>query len=83
MADLKLDLTNKINNDKYYAELELVRLASEPNIKYLYKVEEMSKMLDIIANANNKIHLIENVYFNENNQNKQQPSASNVITHVE
>ena len=34
MANLKLDLINKLNNDKYYEELELVRLAQDPNTNY-------------------------------------------------
>lgn len=65
MADLKQDLVNKINNDKYFAEVELVRLASEPNTNYKCKIDDMSKLLDEIALANIKIQLIENVYFKQ------------------
>lgn len=65
MADLKLDLINKVNNDKYFAEVELVRLAGEPNTNYKNKIDEMSRLLDEIALGNIKIQLIENVYFKQ------------------
>ena len=65
MADLKLDLINKVNNDKYFAEVELVRLAGEPNINYKNKIDDMSRLLDEIALANIKIQLIENDYYKQ------------------
>lgn len=65
MADLRQDLVNKINNDKYFAEVELVRLASEPNMNYKSKIDDMSELLNEIALANIKIQLIENVYFKQ------------------
>lgn len=68
MANLKLDLLNKINNEKYYKEMELVRLAQEPNMNYEEKVSKMDKLLDFISVANIKLGLIEQ-YFAEPQKN--------------
>ena len=64
MANLKLDLINKLNNDKFYAELELVRLAQEPNMNYRTKIDSMNLELEILANINVKLGLVEQ-YFQE------------------
>ena len=47
-----------------YDELELVRLAQEPNMNYGMKVDQMSSILDNIAIENAKLQLIEQ-YFKE------------------
>lgn len=64
MANLKLDLLNKLRNDKYYKEIELVRLAQEPNMNYERKIYEMDELLEEIALNNIKAGLIEQ-YFQE------------------
>jgi len=64
MANLKLDLINKLNNDKFYGELELVRLAQEPNMKYKEKITLMEVELETLALANAKLGLVEQ-YFQE------------------
>jgi len=64
MANLKSDLLNEIRNQSYYAEIELVRLAQEPNTYYKAKIENMDNQLAIIALANQKIALVEK-YFQE------------------
>jgi|AntAceMinimDraft_18_1070375.scaffolds.fasta_scaffold13742_6 hypothetical protein len=64
MANLKLDLINKLNNDKFYSELELVRLAQEPNMNYKEKIELMNNQLEELALLNIKAGLIEE-YFKE------------------
>lgn len=64
MANLKLDLINHIRNDKYYKELELVRLSQDINIKYRNKIESMSNLLMEIASLNQQLELVE-VYFKE------------------
>lgn len=64
MANLKLDLLNKLRNDKYYAEIELVRLASDPNMKYDWKIAEMTGKLNEIALINSSLGLAEQ-YFQE------------------
>lgn len=46
MANLKLDLINKFNNEKMFAELELVRLAQEPNMNYEEKLDLMQVQID-------------------------------------
>ena len=63
MANLKLDLINKIKNDKYYDELELVRLAEDPNMIYIEKINKMQLLLKNILIHNSSLELIE-FYFN-------------------
>jgi hypothetical protein len=67
MANLKLDLVNKLNNDKYYEELELVRLAQEPNMNYREKIESMAYRLEKLAIINAQIGLVAQ-YFQEPQQ---------------
>jgi hypothetical protein len=64
MANLKLDLLNKLKNDKYYEELELVRLAADPNANYREKIDAMSYKLSNIAVLNAQMGLVEQ-YFQE------------------
>ena len=64
MANLKLDLLNKLNNDKFYEELELVRLAGDPNTNYREKIDAMSFRLSNIAVLNAQLGLV-NQYFQE------------------
>ena len=47
MANLKQDLMNNLGNEKYYDEIELARLAQEPNMSYK---EKISKMVDVLKN---------------------------------
>jgi hypothetical protein len=64
MANLKLDLKNKLNNDKYYQELELVRLAQDPNTNYEGKIASMQFQLQQLALLNAELGLVEQ-YFQE------------------
>jgi len=64
MANLKLDLLNKLRNDKYYAEIELVRLAQDPNCNYHNKITDMQYKLNDIALLNASLGLAE-TYFQE------------------
>jgi len=64
MANLKLDLINNLNTDKFYSELELVRLAQEPNMNYKKKIELMNNQLEELALLNIKAGLVEE-YFKE------------------
>ena len=64
MPNLKLDLINELNNKKMYAELELVRLAQEPNMHYKTKIDSMQLELEILAVLNAKLGLVEE-YFKE------------------
>lgn len=86
MANLKLDLVNKLNNDKFYAELELVRLAQDPNMNYRTKIDSMDLQLEVLAKTNGKLGLVDQ-YFQEprgqapqqqapQQQAPQQPKAS-------
>jgi len=64
MANLKLDLLNKLRNDKYYEELELVRLAQEPNMNYKDKIDLMTLNLERLSILNSQMGLAEQ-YFQE------------------
>ena len=64
MANLKLDLKNKLENEKFYDEVELIRLAQEPNMNYKTKIGEMQIKLERLAILNAEIGLIEQ-YFPE------------------
>ncbi len=64
MANLKVDLLNKLRNDKYYEEVELVRLAQDPNTYYKGKIKDMSCRLENIALLNAQMGLVEQ-YFQE------------------
>jgi hypothetical protein len=64
MANLKLDLQNRLNNQKFFAELELVRLAQEPAMNYEHKIEQMDVQLQALAVVNGKIGLVDQ-YFQE------------------
>ena len=64
MANLKIDLVNKLKNDKYYDELELIRLAQEPNMNYQTKMSAMGIELGKLAMVNAKLGLVEQ-YFQE------------------
>lgn len=72
MANLKLDLINKLNDIKFYAELELVRLAREENMNYKDKINGMDEELNTLAFVEIKLSLVEK-YFQEPAQ--QQPPA--------
>lgn len=71
MANLKIDLVNKVSNDKYYEELELIRLASDPNMNYKEKIDSMSYRLREIALLDAQLGLIES-YFQEPAKGNQQ-----------
>lgn len=64
MANLKLDLIENLNKKKYYDELELVRLAQEPNMNYEIKVTKMVSLLEKISILNAQIGLA-NQYFQD------------------
>jgi hypothetical protein len=67
MPNLKLDLIQRFTEKKMLAELELVRLAQEPNMNYREKLELMEVELDELRVVNAKIDLV-NAYFQEQQQ---------------
>lgn len=64
MANLKLDIINKVKNDHYYNEMEFSRLAQDPMINYELKVKKMSQLLDTLTLTTAKLAQIE-LYFAE------------------
>jgi len=75
MADLKLDLLKKLTDDKMFEELELIRLAGEPNMNYRSKIENMQYQLRQIALLNVEIELV-NQYFQPQQSVAQQPASA-------
>ena len=62
MANLKADLLNELRNQKYYSEMELLRLAQDPSMNYKQKISKIIEELEKIAGLNNKLALAE-AYF--------------------
>lgn len=79
MADLKRDLINKISNDKYYAEIELIRLAQDPTMNYEEKIHKIQGQLNGLAILNAQLGLAEQ-YFQpqQGGQPQTQQPAGNV-----
>jgi hypothetical protein len=74
MANLKADLLNELRTQKYYAEMELLRLAQDPTMKYKEKILDIDEQLAEIALINSKIGLAEG-YFQDAPQ-EQAPVAN-------
>jgi hypothetical protein len=83
MANLKKDLLNNLGNDKYYDELELARLASDPNMVYKDKIEKMSAILKGIASIDLATQLIGKYFPEEQEPTQQQdgPAPEQPKTH--
>lgn len=75
MANLKLDLVNKINNDKFYEEIELIRLAQDPNMNYRDKIESMQYRLERLAILNSQVGLVDQ-YFQDAPQQQNAPAPA-------
>jgi len=58
MANLKQDLLNDLGNEKFYAELELMRLAQDPNMNYREKVTNIKEIFEIISKADLGVQLV-------------------------
>ena len=67
MANLKQDLLNNLGNEKYYDEIELVRLAQDPNISYKEKIDKMVSILKNIQSVDFATQLVAK-YFQEPQQ---------------
>ena len=67
MANLKQDLLNDLGNEKYYAELELARLAADPNMVYKDKIDAMADLLKGLAEVDLATQLV-GKYFQEPEQ---------------
>ena len=57
MVNLKTDLLNQLRNEKYFEEMEFIRLAAEPNMNYKEKIDSMDYRLGNIASLNARITL--------------------------
>ena len=64
MANVKEDLLQQLATEKYYAEIELVRLANDPNMNYNTKITQLSNIISQIALINLKGELT-GQYFQE------------------
>ena len=63
-VNLKADLINQLGNGKFYAELELGRLAADPNMNYKLKLDLMEEKLKEISLLNGEMALAQQ-YFPE------------------
>jgi len=78
MANLRADLLNEFRNQKYYAEMELVRLAQEPNMNYKNKIDKIAETLEKISVINQQIGLAD-AYFQAPEQQVQAPQVGEPI----
>lgn len=62
MRNLKIDLINNLRNNKYYEELELVRLAQDQNSNYKIKISEITETLKRILVIEGTIELVEKYF---------------------
>lgn len=62
MANLKLDLIDKLNRDKMFEEVELVRLAQDANTNYREKIDQMSTRLANISIINAQLGLAQQYF---------------------
>lgn len=60
--NLKIDLVNKLSNAKYFCELELARLAQDPNMNYKDKINDMSRILGDVAILNAQLGGVEQYF---------------------
>jgi hypothetical protein len=80
MANLKQDLLNELNNQKYYNEQELTRLYDDNSSSYKNKVNNILDVLQNIVLIDAKAQMVE-FYFKE--QVSQQVMPNNGQSHQE
>jgi len=80
MVNLKQDLIDTISRKKFFAELELGRLAQEPNMNYELKISLMEEKLQEIAISNSQIALA-NTYFPDAAPAPTQPNVAPTQVH--
>ena len=71
--NLKQDVLNHLGNEKYYNEVEVVRVANDPNMPYKEKVDRLSFLMGDLARIDLSLQLV-GKYFQEPAQ--QQPVAN-------
>lgn len=71
--NLKQDLLNKFNNEKYLTELELFRLAESQNMSYKIKLDSIQDILDELILINTRISMVGQYFVEQQSQtiNKQ------------
>jgi hypothetical protein len=83
MANLKIDLLNNLRNDKYFKEIELVRLAGDANMNYEIKINEIVHILSGISRIDDAIKLADKYFLEQQPQqnisnNVQQPISTHI-----
>ena len=81
MTNLKIDLLNELRNKKYYAEIELRRLAEQPlQMKYNDKLELIQEQLNVISTLESSIQLVEKIFVSPQSvQNVESDKPNNVV----
>ena len=64
MDEIKIDLQNKFAMDKYYAELEIIRLSKLDylSISQKLRIELLTEQIDILDQANRRLDLLDVIY---------------------
>lgn len=83
MANLKVDIINKISNDKYFAELELQRLLDSNDISHQNKIERMVEQFSKIENYNSSIKLVGFYLRSQDETPQQEMSAESAVNPVD
>lgn len=67
---IKYDILNDIRTEKYYLEMELLRLVDIDDIPYKEKIHKIEKILKDIA-INDSINSLVNEYFMDKEETKE------------
>jgi len=62
MSNIKVDLIRTVKDEKYYGELELLRLAQDGNMNYRSKISSMNNILRNISIYNAQLGLIDQYF---------------------
>ena len=61
-VNLRADLLGELRSQKYFAEIELVRISSDGGMNYKTKIQRLDKILSNIVIIEQKIMLAERYY---------------------
>lgn len=62
MDEIKIDLKNKFMLDRYYAELEIIRLSNDSSISQKQKIELLTEQIDILDLSKRRLLLLDEIY---------------------
>lgn len=74
MANIKTDLLQQVEQDRYFAEMDLIALVSNQTLSYKDKLEQIGEVIEKIALINSRKGIIEQ-YFQEAPQGEGEPQG--------